>query len=67
MSENSLEYRAALAYTKTIYKDSKYDIEGRGYTFFDTTSQGDVTIVKQNNTIIYLLLKISEKLDTLNK
>lgn len=50
MSESSIEYKNALDYTK------KFQIELEGFSIYNPT------LIKQNNTIIKLLLSLHEKI-----
>ena len=64
MNVDNLDYKRDLFETKKLYEDYKHqNTLSAGFTVFDSTSAGDTLIVKQNNTLIHLLISISEKLD----
>ena len=64
MNEENSDYKKAILDTQKLYINyQKQDKEAVGYAYLDTTHIADTILVKQNNTIIHLLISISEKLN----
>ena len=64
MTHLNQDYQTALLETQKLYEHyTKQEKDAVGLTPFDSSSISDTLTVKQNNTIIILLIKILEKLD----
>ena len=64
MNHSNQDYNNALLETEKLYEHyTKQGKEPVGLSPFDSSSLSDSLTVKQNNTIIILLIKILEKLD----